>query len=549
MSDVKMRVKYFEEVKLFDFIEDYKAFINKCHQEFEMSDEEKESLKIVIINDGDNMDIENEQDFKDNLDAIENNELVCILTSSGKKKKPEPSKVNFSCDNNNMDSLENPQLSKVSTAESKIMNSEILNKLNDIKIPEIDYSKITQSHQLENEKCKSQILEEVKKIYQVLEKEIKNKIKTSINDIKAFLMGVGNDLSGNTTELNKLKNIITNNISDIQSNNEKINEQLLETIKREIKENINASVNKTNELENQIKRLNEIIKELKELIQNQNKIIQSLNKKEEKKHFFGAQFLDGNFIFSYYYEDLMKMKELKLKIKLLNSGTLPWPKQLFIYGVNEQKTLGVKQCINPYDEILPNQLITIPISINLNKIKNENCEFNLSLKLIYINSNIPIKQNQLQLQLNVKMSKQENDIFENFSKTLNPPPKNMERFPNKIMNEGFNKKDDNNFNNKGGNNNKFGQGLMEDNEDSEDVSKKTVSKKLNKNQNLIEKYFQKIKDKLEEDYNFSNEGWDDEKLKSKIEENLNQDIIKLIEQDEIEGIRSIAEKIGEDLLI
>ena len=87
MSDVKMRVKYFEEVKLFDFIEDYKAFINKCHQEFEMSDEEKESLKIKIINDGDDMDIENEQDFKDNLDAIENNELVCILTSSGKKKK------------------------------------------------------------------------------------------------------------------------------------------------------------------------------------------------------------------------------------------------------------------------------------------------------------------------------------------------------------------------------------------------------------------------------------------------------------------------------
>ena len=121
---------------------------------------------------------------------------------------------------------------------------------------------------------------------------------------------------------------------------------------------------------------------------------------------------------------------------------------------------------------------------------------------------------------------------------------------NKILtNKSTKGKDDNNFNNKGGNNNKFGQGLMEDNEDSEDVSKKTVSKKLNKNQNLIEKYFQKIKDKLEEDYNFSNEGWDDEKLKSKIEENLNQDIIKLIEQDEMGGITIIAEKIGEDLLI
>ena len=543
MSDVKMRVKYFEEVKLFDFIEDYKAFINKCHQEFEMSDEEKESLKIVIINDGDNMDIENEQDFKDNLDAIENNELVCILTSSGKKKKPEPQKVNFSCDNNNMDSLENPQLSKVITGESKIMNSEILNKLNDIKIPEIDYSKIIQSFQLENEKCKSQILEEVRKINQEFEKEIKNKIKTNVNDIKSFLIGVRNDILGINNELNNIKS----NISNVQSNNEKLNKELLETIKREIKENINASVNKTNELENQIKSLNEKIKEMKEEIQNKNTIIQSKNQKEVKEKFLGAHFLDGNFIFSYYYEDLMKMKELKLKIKLLNSGTLPWPKQLIIFGLNEQKNLGIKQYINPNDEILPNQLITIPISINLNKIKNENCEFNLFLKLFY--SNIPIKQNQLQLQLNVKMSKQENDISENFSKTLNPPPKNMERFPNKIMNEGFNKKDDNNFNNKGGNNNKFGQGLMEDNEDSEDVSKKTVSKKLNKNQNLIEKYFQKIKDKLEEDYNFSNEGWDDEKLKSKIEENLNQDIIKLIEQDEIEGIRSIAESIGEDLLI
>ncbi len=523
-----MRVKYFEEEKLFDFIEDYKAFINKCHQEFEMSDEEKESLKIVIINDGDNMDIEKEQDFKDNLDAIDNNELVCILTSSGKKKKPEPQKVNFSNNNNNM-------------------NSEILNKLNDIKIPEIDYSKITQSFQLENEKCKNQILEEVTKIYQILEKEIKNKIKTSINDIKAFLIGVGNDLTGNNNELNNLKAIITNNISDIQSKNEKVNNQLLENIKREIKENINPADNKTNELENQIKNLNETIKELKELIQNQNKIIQSINKKEEKQKFVGAQFVDGNFILSYYYEDLMKMKELKLKIKILNNGTLPWPKQLILFGMNEQKNLGVKQCINPYDEILPNQIITIPISINLNKIKNENCVLNLSLKLYY--SNNPIKQNQLQLQLNVKMSKQENDVSENLLKTLNPPPTNMERFKNQIVSEGFNKKDDNNFNNKGGNNNKFGQGLMEDNENSEDVSNKTVSKNLNKNEGLVGKYFQKIKDKLEEDYNFSNKGWDDEKLKSKIEENLTQDIIKLLEQDEMEGIKSIVENIGEDLLI
>ena len=39
------------------------------------------------------------------------------------------------------------------------------------------------------------------------------------------------------------------------------------------------------------------------------------------------------------------------------------------------------------------------------------------------------------------------------------------------------------------------------------------------------------------------------KLKSKIEEHLKQNIIKLIEQDEMGGITIIAEKIGEDLLI
>ena len=118
-----------------------------------------------------------------------------------------------------MDSLENPQLSKVITGESKIMNSEILNKLNDIKIPEIDYSKITQSYQLENEKCKSQILEEVRKINQEFEKEIKNKIKTNVNDIKSFLIGVRNDILGINNELNNIKS----NISNVQSNNEKLN--------------------------------------------------------------------------------------------------------------------------------------------------------------------------------------------------------------------------------------------------------------------------------------------------------------------------------------
>ena len=93
-------------------------------------------------------------------------------------------------------------------------------------------------------------------------------------------------------------------------------------------------------------------------------------------------------------------------------------------------------------------------------------------------------------------------VSENLLKTLNPPPTNMERFKNQIVSQGFNKKDDNNFNNKGGNNNKFGQGLMEDNEDSEDVSNKTVSKNLNKNEGLVGKYFQKINKASKTSFNF-----------------------------------------------
>ena len=48
-----MKVSYFNETKNFDFIDNYQQFLEKCYQEFDMSEEEKKSLKIYVLDDGD----------------------------------------------------------------------------------------------------------------------------------------------------------------------------------------------------------------------------------------------------------------------------------------------------------------------------------------------------------------------------------------------------------------------------------------------------------------------------------------------------------------
>jgi hypothetical protein len=74
-----MEVRYFDETKKFDSINNYQQFLEKCYKEFDMSVEEKKSLKIFILDDRDEMTVENEEDFNDNKNSInDNNELNCI---------------------------------------------------------------------------------------------------------------------------------------------------------------------------------------------------------------------------------------------------------------------------------------------------------------------------------------------------------------------------------------------------------------------------------------------------------------------------------------
>ena len=60
--------------------------------------------------------------------------------------------------------------------------------------------------------------------------------------------------------------------------------------------------------------------------------------------------------------------------------------------------------------------------------------------------------------------------------------------------------------------------------------------------------FQKIKDKLEEDYSLSNSGWSDDDLIKKIVDNLYDELKEKIGKDDDEVIGRIGELIGEELL-
>ena len=93
MSDTQIIVKYFEKETHFKKIENYEEFLNKCYTDFEMNEEEKQSLKIKVLDYGDEVDIENKNDFNDNLNPDDNNQIIYILYSKEGEKKNENKKM------------------------------------------------------------------------------------------------------------------------------------------------------------------------------------------------------------------------------------------------------------------------------------------------------------------------------------------------------------------------------------------------------------------------------------------------------------------------
>ena len=85
----KMIIKYFVEgrprfEKTIDFIEDYNEFIKKCHKEFDMDEDQIKSFKLYKLDDDDKLDIENENDFKENIE--DGGEIIFIIKTCERKK-------------------------------------------------------------------------------------------------------------------------------------------------------------------------------------------------------------------------------------------------------------------------------------------------------------------------------------------------------------------------------------------------------------------------------------------------------------------------------
>ena len=72
--------------------------------------------------------------------------------------------------------------------------------------------------------------------------------------------------------------------------------------------------------------------------------------------------------------------------------------------------------------------------------------------------------------------------------------------------------------------------------------------KGNNDNQIIDDIFQDLKDKLEEDYSYSNLKWSDEELKNKIKGILNNYIKDIVKSNKEDGINKIAELIGEEIL-
>ena len=400
----------------------------------------------------------------------------------------------------------------------------------------------------------------------------------------------------NNNKKNELKESMSQ-FSKIQPNEEQMNIKTLEEIKKEINDKLNSfNNNKSTELENEIKKLNEMMEK------NLEKLEEKKIEKIEEEKFYGCNFTDENYIVLYN----EGLKYFKINVNLLNNGNLPWPINSYVYGESQDGIWKFnKITINKDKEILPNESFQFPLSIIIPKnIPFENGEIILPLNLCFVDKSVQIKQNTLKIKLIIKkLEKSESQRnmfpkkpkdqtttesihsdepkknpqkeigkinssqtkFENSSSEVinneNEPNKTSETIENNSNRHTKLKNIDNNDNNENNNNNIHDgkndnsgdiQKVKDDNEEHNPESDNVSVPKINKdekNSNIIsEDRFNKIKNKLEEDYNLSNIGWSDEELKNKIHKNLNDDLNNLFGTDEDEAIGKIVEMIGEELL-
>ena len=458
-NKIKIILKYFDETIESSKIDNYKDFLNFCYKQFEMSKEEISSLKIFKLDEPDEITIENEDDFKSNLESDDNNQIIYILKSKGRKKKNnnilnnsqhypsknilnqnQQNKMNISNQNqqNKMNISNQNQQNKTNISNQNQQNKNNHNsnfffsnqkKDDGIKVIAKENSPISENSELhniietmksENEKLKKDMLNEINKEFEL---KYKKSFKKSITDIKTFLVGMDESMKNNQESIKEM----SMHNSRLNNSNEDYYLNLLEDIKKEYNKQLKSNFEKTLNLEKQIKDVNENIKKMsnqfKNLTESMNKQIKAIEEikklqnenlnmnkqlKKEENQFYGCIFIDENYTINNSYDEIQQKSNFNFQITLLNNGNLSWPKNSFIYGKSFNNLIEIKSIINNREEILPNQKSTITITLNLNKIKNENIQISFPLKLAFPNKkNVNIIQNEFILNLIIKESKKE----------------------------------------------------------------------------------------------------------------------------------------------
>ena len=402
MSEIKIIVKYENQEINFTLIDDFEHFLEKCYKEFQMNEEEKKNLKIFKIDEEDLLDIENDNDYRDNLDPNDNNEIIFLLRSKGRLsikhqleniiEETSSEKVNSMTKSDNNINRNN----KVNDS-----NNEIKHNKSNLEIKKFDNENSNKKEKNDNinlGNLKEEMIMEFKKINNEMEKNFQKILKRNISDIKAFLLGLGEQMDNIKNDFGNFKK----NVLETLSNNN----------------NLNLFQNNSS-IENQFEKLNQKLENIsnqlkKQGIKNNNdEDLLSKEFEDNNEKFYGCKFKIETITLKYNYEKLMKNKKITFGLTLVNNGNLSWPKNSMLYGKSKDDEFEIKSIINNQNEILPNQEINPIISLTYNNIKNENKEYILPLKLVFKNESLNINQNGFILKLIIEKSKQDKNSFLN----------------------------------------------------------------------------------------------------------------------------------------
>ncbi len=363
-NETKMIVKYLDKQIKFPKINEYSVFLKKLNETFSMKNEEIESLKLYKLDDdNDELLIENEEDFNDNLETNQNNEIIYIMKTKERKKEKKVLEKN------------NKKIKNIMVTPNEKKKVPIVNN-------NIDYSKIEKIIIEQNKILKNEILEEVKKINLEREKELKNNFKKKINDIKGFLITLDETIKKNYD----LNESMIGNMNNSQMDNKINSEQgVLKNIEKDIKK-INSSITNNTNFKNELEIIKEKLNEIMNEINNQSIIVSKVKETQlqiQKDQSKNPQFKNLDNIIK---EEEEENEENNSNIKFKRANTFIIPQ---VEGIIDKKpTINYKKKKpKNYNIFEKGNLLSESIEIN-----NENFKDNLKKKAFELRMKLKSKK-------------------------------------------------------------------------------------------------------------------------------------------------------------